>query len=134
MIRRPPRSTRTDTLFPYTTLFRSALAARRMAAIVRVGGRKEGSSETASSAFEPGRKNHTMTGFDDRKQAFEAKFRHDQDLQFKVINRRNRLSGLSLVDRMMLNADDAEAYARAVVAADFRSEENKSETQSIMRI
>src|SRR3546814_14796224 len=28
MIRRPPRSTRTDTLFPYTTLFRSAVAAR----------------------------------------------------------------------------------------------------------
>src|SRR3546814_2608524 len=28
MIRRPPRSTRTDTLFPYTTLFRSARAAR----------------------------------------------------------------------------------------------------------
>src|SRR3546814_17867095 len=28
MIRRPPRSTRTDTLFPYTTLFRSADAAR----------------------------------------------------------------------------------------------------------
>src|SRR3546814_5328595 len=27
MIRRPPRSTRTDTLFPYTTLFRSTLAA-----------------------------------------------------------------------------------------------------------
>src|SRR3546814_14773252 len=29
MIRRPPRSTRTDTLFPYTTLFRSALVAER---------------------------------------------------------------------------------------------------------
>src|SRR3546814_6722192 len=28
MIRRPPRSTRTDTLFPYTTLFRSALRLR----------------------------------------------------------------------------------------------------------
>src|SRR3546814_3646075 len=28
MIRRPPRSTRTDTLFPYTTLFRSNLAGR----------------------------------------------------------------------------------------------------------
>src|SRR3546814_17467868 len=28
MIRRPPRSTRTDTLFPYTTLFRSKLAPR----------------------------------------------------------------------------------------------------------
>src|SRR3546814_13327280 len=29
MVRRPPRSTRTDTLFPYTTLFRSAYAASR---------------------------------------------------------------------------------------------------------
>src|SRR3546814_14591258 len=29
MIRRPPRSTRTDTLFPYTTLFRSALKMAR---------------------------------------------------------------------------------------------------------
>src|SRR3546814_12975169 len=29
MIRRPPRSTRTDTLFPYTTLFRSPLTRRR---------------------------------------------------------------------------------------------------------
>src|SRR3546814_142133 len=31
MIRRPPRSTRTDTLFPYTTLFRSRRCARRSA-------------------------------------------------------------------------------------------------------
>src|SRR3546814_17710414 len=36
MIRRPPRSTRTDTLFPYTTLFRSA-GNRRPAAIIRTG-------------------------------------------------------------------------------------------------
>src|SRR3546814_18245720 len=34
MIRRPPRSTRTDTLFPYTTLFRSR--AQRLAAMVSV--------------------------------------------------------------------------------------------------
>src|SRR3546814_19482894 len=32
MIRRPPRSTRTDTLFPYTTLFRSAEVPRRLSA------------------------------------------------------------------------------------------------------
>src|SRR3546814_4571773 len=32
MIRRPPRSTRTDTLFPYTTLFRSADAAADLSA------------------------------------------------------------------------------------------------------
>src|SRR3546814_938148 len=33
MIRRPPRSTRTDTLFPYTTLFRSGSLAGRMLAM-----------------------------------------------------------------------------------------------------
>src|SRR3546814_14277542 len=39
MIRRPPRSTRTDTLFPYTTLFRSPVAVRDApkAAPVRIG-------------------------------------------------------------------------------------------------
>src|SRR3546814_3002867 len=36
MIRRPPRSTRTDTLFPYTTLFRSELALERYGAPVYV--------------------------------------------------------------------------------------------------
>src|SRR3546814_2987982 len=46
MVRRPPRSTRTDTLFPYTTLFRS-IAARAAAdgdaigALSRLGQRKE---------------------------------------------------------------------------------------------
>src|SRR3546814_6576267 len=41
MIRRPPRSTRTDTLFPYTTLFRSAFERRRAAAAAAVfGGRR----------------------------------------------------------------------------------------------
>src|SRR3546814_4920926 len=38
MIRRPPRSTRTDTLFPYTTLFRSVLR-------VEAFGRAEGTSQ-----------------------------------------------------------------------------------------
>src|SRR3546814_16935520 len=38
MIRRPPRSTRTDTLFPYTTLFRSARHALRTQALSPAGG------------------------------------------------------------------------------------------------
>src|SRR3546814_5860138 len=41
MIRRPPRSTRTDTLFPYTTLFRSYRVARQRF----LGGRRERGSE-----------------------------------------------------------------------------------------
>src|SRR3546814_11160476 len=35
MIRRPPRSTRTDTLFPYTTLFRSPIRVEAIAMLVR---------------------------------------------------------------------------------------------------
>src|SRR3546814_12673152 len=43
MIRRPPRSTRTDTLFPYTTLFRSDAVPEGRQALHRVeGARQEG--------------------------------------------------------------------------------------------
>src|SRR3546814_9186832 len=38
MIRRPPRSTRTDTLFPYTTLFRSVVQLQPRAGLSRVTG------------------------------------------------------------------------------------------------
>src|SRR3546814_9992140 len=46
MRRRPPRSTRTDTLFPYTTLFRSLLQPDREAAERRLGARKRGVERT----------------------------------------------------------------------------------------
>src|SRR3546814_7845960 len=42
MIRLPPRSTRTDTLFPYTTLFRSTRSVRRGAIDARLGGLEQG--------------------------------------------------------------------------------------------
>src|SRR3546814_16446004 len=44
MIRRPPRSTRTDTLFPYTTLFRSRRAAESRRCAARLGNRADGRS------------------------------------------------------------------------------------------
>src|SRR3546814_14135207 len=47
MIRRPPRSTRTDTLFPYTTLFRSARPAEKPANVVPIA-RARGKPRTAS--------------------------------------------------------------------------------------
>src|SRR3546814_7583407 len=37
MLRRPPRSTRTDTLFPYTTLFRSGCSAAIRGTLIAVG-------------------------------------------------------------------------------------------------
>src|SRR3546814_2640306 len=54
MMRRPPRSTRTDTLFPYTTLFRSPAAGRRQ--ILKFPTRKRHATLLhASSAQRPGR-------------------------------------------------------------------------------
>src|SRR3546814_4704675 len=52
MIRRPPRSTRTDTLFPYTTLFRSPIAGETTALILsrRSDGMREASSTHSRSA------------------------------------------------------------------------------------
>lgn len=60
-----------------------------------------------------------MTAFDDRKKAAEAKFKHDQEFQFKVNARRNKLLGLWAAGLMGLEGADAEAYAKQVVVSDF---------------
>jgi hypothetical protein len=61
----------------------------------------------------------TMTTFEDREKDFEARFKHDQELQFKVKARRNRLLGLWAAERMALSAAAAETYAKEVVDAEF---------------
>src|SRR3546814_10425674 len=54
MIRLPPRSTRTDTLFPYTTLFRSRLGAGRVGArAAGCGGLRRGCDRTRPGATRP---------------------------------------------------------------------------------
>ena len=60
-----------------------------------------------------------MSTFDDRERAEEAKYAMDQDTQFKVMARRNKLLGLWAADLMGLTGDDAEAYAKTVVLADL---------------
>jgi hypothetical protein len=60
-----------------------------------------------------------MTTFDDRERAFEAKFAHDQDMLFRIIARRNRLIGQWAAALMGLTTAEADAYAKAVVQADF---------------
>jgi hypothetical protein len=55
----------------------------------------------------------------DRRKAFEEKFRMDQELQFKVQNRRNKLLGQWLGDQFGLTGADRDTYAGSVVAADF---------------
>ncbi len=58
-------------------------------------------------------------GFEERKTAAEAKFRHDEEFKFKVTARRNKLLGLWAADLMNIEGADAEAYAKQVVISDF---------------
>ncbi|MDO9490474.1 MAG: DUF1476 domain-containing protein [Sphingomonadaceae bacterium] len=60
-----------------------------------------------------------MTTFDNREQAFEQKFARDADLQFRVTARRNKLLGLWAAEQLKLTAEEADAYAKSVVQADF---------------
>tara|TARA_R110000772_G_scaffold169116_3_gene280850 strand:- start:3556 stop:3879 length:324 start_codon:yes stop_codon:yes gene_type:complete len=60
-----------------------------------------------------------MSGFEDREQAFEAKFAHDEELQFKITARRNRLLGEWAAEKMNLTSEETDAYAKSVVQADF---------------
>jgi hypothetical protein len=60
-----------------------------------------------------------MPTFDDRENAFENKYAHDAEMQFKAEARRNKLTGLWAAGLMGKTGDDADAYARSVVAADF---------------
>ena len=61
-----------------------------------------------------------MTTFDDRKDAFEKKFAHDEELRFKATARRNKLLGLWAAQQLGKSGADAEAYAKSVVMADFQ--------------
>jgi hypothetical protein len=60
-----------------------------------------------------------MTQFDDRERAFEAKFARDEEMQFKVLARRNRLLGEWAGRLMGLTDVESEAYAKDVIRADF---------------
>ena len=60
-----------------------------------------------------------MSSMTDRETAFESKFAHDAEMQFKAEARRNKLLGLWAADLMGKTGDDAQAYAREVIKADL---------------
>ncbi|MEO8243208.1 MAG: DUF1476 domain-containing protein [bacterium] len=60
-----------------------------------------------------------MTTFDDRENAFESKYAHDADMQFRAEARRNKLLGLWAAGLLGKTGDDAATYAMEVVTADF---------------
>src|SRR3546814_5849361 len=109
MIRRPPRSTRTDTLFPYTTLFRSPQSARRLCAVLQI-------------ARVPQLDRHALPdGADHRHQSPSA----------ALGLRGAQPQGAAGIGALVRGRAGA---GRGVSAGDPRSEEHTSELQSLMRI
>src|SRR3546814_6808435 len=117
MIRRPPRSTRTDTLFPYTTLFRSArqgACARRLHPLhyrqpLHLGNAQRRHSRTQGRPL--GVVGRHRTSHASRRVELESLRAHERNLV-----------------GMMRDLELFEAIARR------RSEEHTSELQSLMRI
>ncbi|GAA6175211.1 DUF1476 domain-containing protein [Sulfitobacter pacificus] len=60
-----------------------------------------------------------MSTMKDRENAFETKFAHDAEMQFKADARRNKLLGLWAADLLGKTGEDAAAYASEVVKSDF---------------
>lgn len=60
-----------------------------------------------------------MTTFDDRERAFETKYARDEEMQFRIIARRNRLLGEWAARLMGLSEEETSSYAKDVVRADF---------------
>ena len=60
-----------------------------------------------------------MNTFNDREAAFENKFAHDAEMQFKAEARRNKLVGLWAAELMGKTGDEAAAYAKDVIKSDF---------------
>ncbi len=60
-----------------------------------------------------------MAQFDDRRDGFEKKFAHDEELRFKATARRNKMLGLWAAERLGKTGADAQTYATSVVVADF---------------
>src|SRR3546814_3391602 len=110
MIRRPPRSTRTDTLFPYTTLFRSR------------PGREAG--------------DRGRGGFDRARQLPAAGHAAVDEAEGRVPGADAAGAGVDGGPRRWLSAEDRGqgARGRRIARPDVRSEEHTSELQSLMRI
>src|SRR3546814_5133926 len=118
MIRRPPRSTRTDTLFPYTTLFRSGRLSRqprpdRVRHGDRGGVRHHGAGRHREGLAEPRPGRRICVGHRFEAAAWRALMASDPRRSPKAV---------------------AEDWKPKRCQAEGRSEEHTSELQSLMRI
>src|SRR3546814_9899907 len=122
MIRRPPRSTRTDTLFPYTTLFRSLALERDIFADVQLATPEIGRAHRLHQRIE---------------QEGPALARHrecaDIDVGRLVLGRGIAIGAVATVI-VAVDVEEDEAAMLALDLVQHRSEAQTSELQSLMRI
>ncbi len=74
-----------------------------------------------------------MTTFNDRENAFEAKFAHDADMAFKAVARRNKALGAWAAGLLGLTGDAIAAYQMAVITADFEEEGDDDVVRKLVR-
>src|SRR3546814_4530809 len=138
MIRRPPRSTRTDTLFPYTTRFRSdAEEADRLEVRLRthVEPVRDVRRQVDQIALGADREKHLAVGANIER-ALAVDEEASLEVGVRVLREELAARGLGLWT-VRLDADDVDAdeAVTRVERVDFvRSEEHTSELQSLMRI
>ena len=73
-----------------------------------------------------------MPTFEDREKEFEAQFKHDQELRFKVTARRNRMLGVWAAQRMGLSGAAVEEYAKSIVNAEFEKGGGKHVVEKVV--
>lgn len=74
-----------------------------------------------------------MTTFDQRDKDFENKFAHDEEVNFRITVRRNKLLGLWAAAKLGKSGTDAEAYAGDVVEADIREAGHSDTVDKILK-
>jgi hypothetical protein len=74
-----------------------------------------------------------MSSFDKRQEGFEKKFALDAEQKFKAEARRNKLLGLWAAEKLGMTGDDAAAYAKEVVAADFEEAGDQDVQNKVMK-
>src|SRR3546814_2391902 len=135
MIRRPPRSTRTDTLFPYTTLFRSwrgtSCRSCGWSRSTAPGGRCGGRGRVRLERGRRGGRRQSL--WRDGRIYRRSRARIAPETRPPELGRGGRLSG-RLSDRLCRARPLCADRAGRVAARSRRSEEHTSELQSLMRI
>jgi hypothetical protein len=73
-----------------------------------------------------------MTTFENRENAFENMFAHDEEMMFKITARRNKLVGIWAAEKMGLTAEETSSYATSVVQADFEEAGDEDVVRKLM--